>query len=352
MSGRISPVSSMASHDHFNLKPVKTDPQRQAQHAPQSQYPWYFSPFYTQYPAPAPHTANNPVLSPHPPTQRASAMPDWSGALDGEEQDRRRKGKEIVPFQPMMSGYRPQGFVYPGEYAAGSYRPLGGPFWSSQPPHQAVPLPSLPLPVEDHTAKTPGKHARYSNERKEFHRRHRSRSPQPGITVTRKVDGILTPDSGDLTVRLTMDVEEDLEHQLDEMSRLSRLGHFSEAKEFFGENLQRRIDNPYILVQYADLLLQQGDFKSVTLLQDSAIYKRDGDQSDSEALRILRVNWELLQVMAKSRTLDSLKGVYTIFKEAIDVLDMIAEDTLPDRPISSTEVSLSRLRHKISTTNR
>ncbi|KAJ8119429.1 hypothetical protein O1611_g10615 [Lasiodiplodia mahajangana] len=140
-----------------------------------------------------------------------------------------------------------------------------------------------------------------------------------------------------------MDLEEDLEEHLDELNRLSRLGHFSSALEFFNENLRHHIDNPYVLVQYADLLLHQGDFKGVTLLNDDAIYKREGEQSSSEELRILRVYWELLQILAKSYTLDTLSGVPAVLEEAVNVLAELSEDRSPDRPISSTEIQILAL---------
>ncbi|KAI1824787.1 hypothetical protein F4861DRAFT_538622 [Xylaria intraflava] len=145
-----------------------------------------------------------------------------------------------------------------------------------------------------------------------------------------------------------MDLEEDVEGQLNEMSRLSRLGHFSSAKRLFDENLQHRMDDPYVLVQYADLLLHQGDFKGVTLLKDDAMHTYRRELSDSKELGILRVNWDLLQIMAKSHTLDIFINVHAVFKEAVDVLTETAENYHSDSSINSTEIQIFILTFRLT----
>jgi hypothetical protein len=195
-------------------------------------------------------------------------------------------------------------------------------------------------PIEVYGSKEPAKHVHYFDQWPGAGQRHGTQGLQPETKLEQEVDGILTPNSGDLTVYLTMDLQEDLEDQLDELTRLSRLGHFSSAKEFFNENLQHYVNNPYVLVQYANLLLHQGDFKSVTLLKDDVIYKREAEQPNSEELEMLRVNWELMQILAKSHTLDTVLNAPDVFEDVIGVLEDIAESAPPGRPnISSTEVS-------------
>ncbi|KAJ2987439.1 hypothetical protein NUW58_g4504 [Xylaria curta] len=276
------------------------------------------------------------ALYPQVVTQPAPVMWDGFDPFDEEEQQRRKKGKELVPVRrvppPLWAGY-------PGGYAPGAYKPLEYPHWSALPPSQPAPLPALPLPGGlEYAPRRTGKQVRYDYP-PGVGRRHDVPNPESGITVSKEVDGILTPSSGDLTVHLTMDLEEDLENHLDELNRLSRLGRFSLAKEFFNENLQHHIDNPYVLLQYADLLLHQGDFKGVTLLEDDAMYKRDGEQSSSDELQTLRTNFELLQILAKAHTLDTLSGVPTVFEDALNVLIDIAID----EPISSTDIAIFAL---------
>ncbi|KAI0449404.1 hypothetical protein F5B21DRAFT_49132 [Xylaria acuta] len=330
---RASPESSMANYDRL-AKFEDLDSHRQARPLTRpgihrAQQAWYPPAYYHQYPG-AP-------WAPYPqlPTHRATGMWDGFDPFDEEEeQQRRKKGKELVPIRPLMSGPPPTWAAYPGGYGVGAYGPLETRLW---PPWQPAPLP--PIPLQGQVEYSSRRHVRHDNQRPEGDRRYGAATPEPEIRINREVDGILTPNSGDLTVHLTMDLEEDLEHHLDELNRLSRLGHFLSAREIFNENLQHHIDNPYVLVQYADLLLHQGDFKGVTLLKDDAMYKREGEQLDSEELRILRVNFELTGLLAKSYTLDTLSGVPTIFEEAVDVLTAID----PDRPISSTEIGILAL---------
>lgn len=317
----------MADYDHF-ARTEELDPYRQARPLTrpgiiqQAQQSWYPPAYYHHYPG-----ASYPQL----PTQRVPGMWDSFNPFDEEEdQQRRKRGKELVPIRPpLMNGPPPPWAAYQGGYGVGAYGPLETPLWPALPPWQSAPLPPIPLQGQmEYTSTRPTKHVRHDDRWLEGDRRHGAPSLEPEIRVNREIDGILTPSSGDLTVHLTMDLEEDLEHHLDELNRLSRLGHFLSAKELFNENLQHHVDNPYVLVQYADLLLHQGDFKGVTLLKEDAMYKHEGEQ-------LLRVNWELLQVLAKSYTLDTLSGVPAVFEEAVDVLASID----PDRPISSTEVS-------------
>ncbi|KAI0487094.1 hypothetical protein F4859DRAFT_502361 [Xylaria cf. heliscus] len=311
---RASPESSMANYEHF-VKTEEVNPYRQARPLPRpniqrAQQPWYPPAYYHHYPG-APY--------PQLPTQRAPGM--WDGfdlSYEEEEQQRRKKGKELVPIRPLVNGPPPPWASYPGGYGMGAYGPLENPF--ALPPWQPAPLPN-PSGWLEWTSRKPTKHTHHESQRLEGDRRYGAPSPESEIRINREVDGILTPNSGDLTVHLTMDLEEDLEHHLDELNRLSRLGHFSSAREMFVENLQDHIDNPYVLVQYADLLLHQGDLKGVALLKDDALYKREGEQLKS--LRILRVNFEFLQLLAKSYTLDTLSGISTIFEEAVNILTAI-----------------------------
>ncbi|RYC58064.1 hypothetical protein CHU98_g8144 [Xylaria longipes] len=333
---RASPESSMANYDHF-ARTEEFDSYRQARpltrpDLQQPQQPWYPPAYYHHYPG-APY--------PQLPTQRALGMWDSFDPFDEEEeQQRRKKGKELVPIRPLMNGPPPPWAAYPGGYGVGAYGPFENPLWPALPPWQRAPLPPIPLQGQlEYALRKPTKHVRHDNQQLEGDRRNGVPSPEPEIRVNREVDGILTPNSGDLTVHLTMDLEEDLEHHLNELNRLSRLGHFLSAKEVFKENLQHHIDNPYVLVQYADLLLHQGDLKGVTLLKDDAMYKREGEQLNSEELRILRANWELNNLLAKSYTLDTLIGVPTVFEEAVNVLTAID----PDRPISSAEIGVLAL---------
>ncbi|KAK1961526.1 hypothetical protein LY78DRAFT_662032 [Colletotrichum sublineola] len=70
----------------------------------------------------------------------------------------------------------------------------------------------------------------------------------------------------DVTLHLEMDVTEDIEEELEEFSRLRRMGHFNAAKQYFEEHLESCIDNAYVLDQYGQFLLEISDIHTLTEL--------------------------------------------------------------------------------------
>ncbi len=98
----------------------------------------------------------------------------------------------------------------------------------------------------------------------------------------------------DTTVHLELDVTEDLELALEEFNRLSRHGNFRAAKQLFGENLKHQMDNPYVIVQYAWMLLTMGDYKAAQALESPYSLK--------ESSELLRTNWNLLQLITALQT--------------------------------------------------
>ncbi|KAI0469190.1 hypothetical protein F4859DRAFT_523021 [Xylaria cf. heliscus] len=95
--------------------------------------------------------------------------------------------------------------------------------------------------------------------------------------------------------------------------------------------------NPYVLVLYADLLLQQGDFKVVILLRGDPIFDLATSFPNSTELQPLRINWELIQLSAKSRALGTIDGVSVLFDEVTRVLSILKDR---GRPIGSTEIKI------------
>ncbi|KAF4918675.1 hypothetical protein CGCVW01_v008656 [Colletotrichum viniferum] len=63
-----------------------------------------------------------------------------------------------------------------------------------------------------------------------------------------------------------MDVNEDLEEELEEFSKLRRIGHFEAAKRYFEDHLESFIDNSYVLDQYSQFLLEISDVHALTKL--------------------------------------------------------------------------------------
>jgi hypothetical protein len=285
--------------------------------------------------------------------------------FDEEEQERRRKkGKELVPVEPMRTRPPPwtgnDAGYGPAAFGPAAFGPTGNPSWPALPPAQGEPIPPLPPRAEmryDPTKLSQPVH--HPHQWPGLDRHYGYHIPQSEIRLNRQVDGILTPSSGDLTVQLTMDLQEDLGDQLDELARLSRLGHFLSAQDYFNENLQHHMANPYVFVQYADMLLRQGNFQGIRLIKSTPMDKHDEEISNSDGqmtpptnkeMRTLHANWELIQLLAKSHTLGLLSGVPDVFAEAVDVL---YDPGMTNEPsVSSTEVRVVLPYDEVRITNR
>ncbi|KAJ3562568.1 hypothetical protein NPX13_g8520 [Xylaria arbuscula] len=211
------------------------------------------------------------------PAYNSTSRVRWSmyDVFDENEQERRKKGKEVMPVRPMMSGPLPPPWSsYPGGYGPGAYYAPGG-------------YPTMPY----------------------------LQQPQPTSVPARP----FPENSGNISNTPAQNVP---------------------PYDQWPGGYQK---SPYVFVQYADLLLRQGDFKGVTVLKDDVMYKNEAEEQVSEELRILRVAWELIQTVAKSRTLDTLSGVPTVFEEAANVIRETSDSLYLDESISSTEIHILAL---------
>lgn len=104
--------------------------------------------------------------------------------------------------------------------------------------------------------------------------------------------------SRDVTIHVELNVTEDIDEELEEFNRLTRIGNFRGAKSFFDEKLRIFMDNPHVFVQYAEMLLRQGDFKSIQRLDDSRVFpstKGYSEDANETHLQNLRHNWCLIE---------------------------------------------------------
>lgn len=69
-----------------------------------------------------------------------------------------------------------------------------------------------------------------------------------------------------VTVHLDFPVFQDYDAEIEDFSRLRRLGNFEAANDLFKRTFEGHLKNPYIFVQYAEMLLDMGDYKSFDLL--------------------------------------------------------------------------------------
>lgn len=106
------------------------------------------------------------------------------------------------------------------------------------------------------------------------------RTREGSSSYREKADMVLEPARGtkNVTVELELDIFPDVEDELEEFSRLRRLGRFTEANDFFQSKLTAQLENPYVKVQYAEMLLAQGDYTNfAAAVEDLDLHVRPND---------------------------------------------------------------------------
>lgn len=118
----------------------------------------------------------------------------------------------------------------------------------------------------------------------------------------------------DHTVHLELDLMNDIDEELEEFSRLVRTGSFAIARSFFDLHLKAHISDPYVFVQYAEMLLEQGDFKSLLAMDGSSLFDgRDllGDMHSAfGSEQRLGLNWKLVRALALCCSQHGLRAVW------------------------------------------
>lgn len=79
----------------------------------------------------------------------------------------------------------------------------------------------------------------------------------------------------DETVHLELPINDDLETELEAFSRLTRLGNFSAAQEYFKSKLAPYLNNPYVFVHYCQMLYDKGDYLAFKELDSQAVFGKE-----------------------------------------------------------------------------
>ncbi|KAK1466577.1 hypothetical protein CCUS01_07398 [Colletotrichum cuscutae] len=107
----------------------------------------------------------------------------------------------------------------------------------------------------------------------------------------------------DVTILTELDVTDDLEEDLEEYSRLVRMGRFRAAGRHFDNRLVHFIDNLYVLDQYCSALLAMSDFQALSrIAEEFAMELRPG---------IYRTN-----ILTRFYQAEVLSGLEILSKEA------------------------------------
>ncbi|KAJ4418473.1 hypothetical protein N0V82_005553 [Gnomoniopsis sp. IMI 355080] len=79
----------------------------------------------------------------------------------------------------------------------------------------------------------------------------------------------------DATTHLELLITDDHETELEEFSQLHKLGNLGAARDYFQSNLEPYLNNPYVFVQYGQMLLDQGDYLALEDLNPEAVFGKE-----------------------------------------------------------------------------
>ncbi|KAI0450094.1 hypothetical protein F5B21DRAFT_508524 [Xylaria acuta] len=183
-------------------------------------------------------------------------------------------------------------------------------------------------------------HRRWEEGDKEFYR---GSSDMRALLTKRQVDGIIDPSRNtNITIHLELELYDDLDEKLEQLAYLSRLGHFAAARKFFTENLQDQIDRPYVVIQYGELLLSQGDYKTLEQ-QNDPIHGRCSLKGDD--ITLLLAYWDLMQHYAIShKPRDRLRDNLAMAVRVVHAMRRMLEV----KDISSTQIKFLALATQIA----
>lgn len=91
-----------------------------------------------------------------------------------------------------------------------------------------------------------------------------------------------------------IDIVQDVEQDLEDYSRLAKLGRFGEASAFFGEVLSRNLNCYAVLAEHCHALVDQGDFTNAELILSDCLSRqsksaRGPDCFEPEEKQLLRL---------------------------------------------------------------
>ncbi|KAI1103136.1 hypothetical protein F4804DRAFT_311149 [Jackrogersella minutella] len=170
------------------------------------------------------------------------------------------------------------------------------------------------------------------------------------IIPKRRINGIWDPSQAtDITVHLRMSVQEDIDECLEEFYRLQRLGNFVLARQFFTRNLQDHLERPQVLFGFAEMLLEQGDYKTLSKIGDDTLRNAYNNLVDSGDRILLAIYWELIRVFTAHHN-PGMSGVLSRKHDVVDRAIKKLHETIDANGISvtSTEIKMLALLYRLS----
>lgn len=277
--------------------------------------------------------------------------------------------------------YGNAGYMPPG-YFPSHQDPFAGPYWQRPPyeqgkemmPYQMsnpfAPAQGAGLPLADPIGGKPQLSFKESGKRKErpltaaSSRKSRPDGPaadqgRPGqgsgksgddagvLRLPADVDAVYnSTDARDLTVHLELDLLRDVDEELEDFNQLARMGNFTAAESCFESYLKEHMStDPSIFVQYAEMLLEKGDYKSLLVLDGNSVFGRRGfpgrkNPEKFECKEPLEMNWMLVRAMALFHSQHKLHKVWGGIKTPLHGLSKTSG-------IGSTEASFKQSPHTV-----
>jgi hypothetical protein len=144
----------------------------------------------------------------------------------------------------------------------------------------------------------------------------------------------------DMSIRLELDAEEDWEDDLEEFCRLRRLGLFNEAREQFRTTLEHvSANNPYIRVQYAEMLLSCGDYKGFqdfVFIPDFLPHPSEETSEDRNRGKLV-ANYALLDLLSQRPIPNFLTAAWGVVRHTLRAL--ATETTMGSTEVRRTALS-------------
>ncbi|KAK9421436.1 hypothetical protein SUNI508_05671 [Seiridium unicorne] len=167
----------------------------------------------------------------------------------------------------------------------------------------------------------------------------REPSSAQGTLSRRGVQAVWDPSrNSDLTIHLKLPLQDDIDEYLEEFCRLRRWGDFASAGQYFSQNLKEHQDNPYVLIQYAEMLLEKKDYNSFSELERSSIFNLDNHLLDNDEGRFLNTYWKLMQVERARFKPPVSPEAFSIIPKALSMLHRTI--TSGERPVGSTQIKM------------
>ncbi|KAL4921487.1 hypothetical protein BDW62DRAFT_174768 [Aspergillus aurantiobrunneus] len=153
------------------------------------------------------------------------------------------------------------------------------------------------------------------NEQQE--REGRYEDQETGLSA-RALQNIWTPSTKqNMTMHFEMQVAEDVDALLEEFSRLKKLGDFHSAEQYFHENLDLYANLLPVVIEYADMLLEQGSYNRVDQFmgsQRSLITKITEDLDMQQETVMYLANLNLIEAFADMHSHRTLDGAYKVVR--------------------------------------